>query len=133
MLYEVSYDNDFDLSQSLRAIASYNRRHREVIQVFYEPFLQKLKTVLRLQNWIKGVLFRRRQKPIFVARPNGERVLGNSLVGRPITLENTLHVHYILLSRVAGKLQRVWRWRCLRMRTMTLAKIARYVSKIDSA
>ena len=60
VLYEVSYDNDFDLSQSLRAIASFNRRNREVIHVFYEPFLQKLKTVLQLQNWIKGVLFRRR-------------------------------------------------------------------------
>ena len=59
--------------------------------------------------------------------------MGVSLVGRPITLENTLHVHYILLSRVAGKLQRVWRWRCLRMRLNTLANIAKYVSKIDSA
>ena len=27
VLYEVSYDNDFDFSETLRAIASYNRRH----------------------------------------------------------------------------------------------------------
>ena len=49
-----------------------------------------------LQRWLKGILFRRRTKPIFEER--GKRfVLGPSIVGRAITLETTIYQHYMII------------------------------------
>lgn len=65
-LVEVTFDSDFEISQSLKAMASYNRRNATVIEVFYEPFMRRFEAAFILQRWMKGVLFRRRTKPIFV-------------------------------------------------------------------
>ena len=60
ILYELTYDNDYDFAQTIFAIASYNRRHPIVIEVFYEPFLRRLKAILKLQHWFRDVLFKKR-------------------------------------------------------------------------
>ena len=59
-LIEVTYEKDSAVMLVLQAMASYNRRHDEVIQVFYEPFLRKFEATLILQRWIKGIIFRKR-------------------------------------------------------------------------
>ena len=95
-LVEVAFSGDIEVSLVLRTIASYNRRHNNVIQIFYEPFLKKFEATMILQRWLKGILFRRRTKPIFEER--GKRfVLGPSIVGRAITLETTIYQHYMII------------------------------------
>lgn len=59
-------------------------------------------------------------------------VLAGSLLGRPITAENTLQVHFIMMQRIARRIARVWRKRCLSIRIKALSNIAKYVADIDS-
>ena len=54
-----------------------------------------------------------------------------SIAGRPLLIENTLFSHYSQMQKVARRIQRVWRKRCLRMRISALANIADYVAKIN--
>ena len=104
-LVEVTFERDFEVAQVLRAMASYNRRNSKIIQVFYEPFLRKFEATMLLQRWIKGILFRKKQKPIFVERSDKSLVLGHeSLVDRPILAENTHYAHYVLIERVARRI-----------------------------
>ena len=84
-----------------------------------------------LQRWFKGILFRRRTKPIFVERGKGF-VLGPSILGRSITLETTIHHHFMIIQRVARRIQRCFRRWSLRMRLNCLINIAEYASQIDS-
>ena len=127
-LIEVTYEKDGDVMMVLRAMASYNRRHDEVIQIFYEPFLRKFEATLILQRWIKGILFRKRQKPIFRELPNKKLALGpETIADRLITAENTPYAHYVLLERVARRIQRCYRKFSLRQRVNTLINIAKYV------
>ena len=130
-LVEVTFSGDIEISLVLRTIASFNRRREDVIQVFYEPFLRRFEATMILQRWFKGILFRRRTKPIFKERGK-YFVLGPSMVGRLITLENTLYSHYVIIQRVARRIQRSFRrWR-LRIRLSCLINIAEYASQIDS-
>jgi hypothetical protein len=130
-LVEVTFSGDIEISLVLRTIASFNRRHDDVIQVFYEPFLRRFEATMILQRWFKGILFRQRTKPIFKERGKNF-VLGPSIAGRLITLENTLYSHYVIIQRVARRIQRSFRrWR-LRMRLSCLINIAEYASQIDS-
>ena len=132
-LIEATFDNDFEVATVIRAVASYNRRNPNIIQIFYEPFLQRMESVLRIQRWIKGILFRRKTKPLFMERPNGDFVLlPINLANRQITVDNTLYSHYVLLQRVTRRIQRCYRkWR-IRHRLGALINIANYAAKIDS-
>ena len=104
-LIEVSFDNDFELAQVIRAVTSYNRRNGTIIQMFYEPFLRRLEAALRLQRWMKGILFRRKTKPLFRERSRGGYVmLVPPIIGRPITVNNTLYGHYVLIQRVVRRI-----------------------------
>ena len=47
-LIEVTFESQFELSQILLGIASYNRRNHECLQVFYEPFLNKFEAIIRI-------------------------------------------------------------------------------------
>lgn len=115
----------------LSTIASYNRRHDDVVQIFYGAFLRRYEAILIMQRWFKGVLFRRRLKPIFTER-NKKFVLIRSLVDKQVTVENTLYSHYVLISRVSRMIQRSFRrWR-LRIRLSCLANIANYAARINS-
>jgi len=97
-LVEVTFENDFEVAQVLHAMASYNRRNRKVIQIFYMPFLRKFEATLILQRWFKGYLFRKRQKPIFIELWDKTLVLGpESIANRPILAENTHYAHYVLI------------------------------------
>jgi len=81
---------------------------------------------------MKGLLFRRRTKPIFINK-NNRQILGpNSLVGRSVTLDNTKYTHYVLIMIIAKRIQRFYRIKCLKRRIDTLTNIANYVAAIDS-
>lgn len=102
-LIEITFKDDFDVARAIEEIAHFNRRHHFVIQIFYEPYLRRFQSTLILQRWYKGILFKRKTKPIFVERPDGTLVLGDSIVGRPINLDNTLYQHFALIQRVARR------------------------------
>lgn len=66
VLIEVSYGNDNEVAQVLRQMTVHNWYNpKEVIQVIYEPFLVRLAARIKLQRWYRGIVERRRQKPIF--------------------------------------------------------------------
>ena len=104
-LVEVTFLNDFEVCQAIQSVASYNRRHRNLIEVFYEPFLVRFEATIILQRWFKGLLFRRHLKPLFRQKSHGRFVLANgSLVDRSITIENTLYSHFALIQRVVRRI-----------------------------
>ena len=104
-LIEVSFDNDFELAQVIRSISSYNRRNETIIQMFYEPFVRRLEATLRLQRWMKGIMFRRKTKPLFRERSSGGFVMLLPLItGRQVTVSNTLYGHYVLVQRVVRRI-----------------------------
>ena len=84
----------------MQAIATYNRRYSDVIQVFYGPYLKRFEAIMILQRWFKGILFRRRLKPLFIQN-NNKFVLIRSLVNREVTFENTIYSHFVLIQRIA--------------------------------
>ena len=72
VLYELTYSNSFDLAQSICSIASYNRRNPTVIEVFYGPFLDRLKSIMKIQTWFRYIIWRKQQNPLFKRRKNGK-------------------------------------------------------------
>ena len=77
---------------------------------------------------MKGLIFRKRQKPIFRELPNGSLVLRPELLSDRNTIaENTHYAHYVLINRVARRIQRCYRKWALRQRVNTLINISNYV------
>ena len=103
-----------------------------MIEVFYGPFLDRLKSIMKIQTWFRYIIWRKQQNPLFKRRKNGKIFLANSLLNRPLSLDFTLNVDFIRLKRIVTRIQKSWRRNRLTRRINTLINIANYVATINS-
>lgn len=90
--------------------------------------------MVKIQNWYRSILYRRKLKPILRIHPEQDRfvLLKQSITTRQITQTNTLPKQYLLMQAISIKIQRCFRRWTLKSRLNSLILIAKYTGSINT-